>query len=326
MENDLKKLITVVIPAYNEENNIERCLSSVISQNISIEKIEIIVVDHASTDNTKFVSEKILSDFNCGRVLYKDGGTIAAVRNFGAKVANGKFLAFLDADSIVDPDWLTIGLKILCSDDAISCVGFAVAPPCAGAGWVQRTWYLISSSGKRKGTVDVDWLSSFNLILRKNMFERIGGFDESLKTCEDSDLGLRLSAVSRLVFSDRCCVRHLGAVSSLSEFIKKEFWRGQNAFEAFLKTPKNINKIFSIFVPLAYVLNFIMLIVVVIFMFFTSKYYVLFSLNLFCLFLMPIAMSIRAGVGMGSCLFNTAILHIFYLIARGGAIVRFRKQ
>lgn len=315
--------VSVIIPAYNEEKYIRLCLESVLEQAYPLDKIEIIVVDNGSADSTPMIAEGLLTPRGSGKVLTKLDGTIASVRNFGWHHARGDVLAFLDGDSVVEACWLQQGVGILLQDASVSCVGFAVAPPDLTDSWVERVWFPISSSGKHRGTKEVQWLSSFNLLLRRDYFERVGGFDESLTTCEDADLGARLSTISRLIFSDSCHVKHLGTTKSVKEFMEKEYWRGQNSIRAFMKNNNKATELLSIIVPVAYLITFGFAIAASLLVPFINDAVYAMAIALLLLLLMPLLLAIRAGIRSVGQLFSTSILYVFYLLARGVAIVSF---
>ena len=96
----MKAEISVIIPVYNGEKTIKRCIASVLNQ--TFKAVEVIVVDDGSTDNTC----KIASSFNDERIVVKrqqnKGQGIA--RNVGMSVASGKYIGFLDADDTVEPE------------------------------------------------------------------------------------------------------------------------------------------------------------------------------------------------------------------------------
>lgn len=101
MENKIK--VSVIIPAYNVEKYIERCILSVINQ--TLKEIEIIIVNDGSNDNTKKIIEKFLGN---NRIIYieqKNSG-LSAARNAGLKVAKGEFISFIDSDDYVDLNFL----------------------------------------------------------------------------------------------------------------------------------------------------------------------------------------------------------------------------
>ena len=91
--------VTIIIPVYNVENYIERCLDSVINQ--TMEDIQIIVVNDGSTDSSK---EKIKKYQDKIIYLEKENGGLSSSRNFGLKYATGEYIAFLDSDDYVQKE------------------------------------------------------------------------------------------------------------------------------------------------------------------------------------------------------------------------------
>lgn len=93
--------ISVVIPCYNCERFIEKCLESIINQ--MYDNLEIIVVNDGSTDSTENVVKKYLSDKRVVYIKQENGGE-AAARNSGIEVATGEYIGFVDSDDYIDPD------------------------------------------------------------------------------------------------------------------------------------------------------------------------------------------------------------------------------
>lgn len=97
-----KYKVSVIIPAYNAQQTIERCIKSVLKQSLNC--IQLIIVNDGSTDNTEY----IISRFECKnvKVLNKSNGGVSSARNAGIKLSEGKYLFFLDADDNIDFDLL----------------------------------------------------------------------------------------------------------------------------------------------------------------------------------------------------------------------------
>ena len=95
-------MLSVIIPAYNVEKYIERCINSVLNQ--YLKNIEIIVIDDGSKDKTSDICLKISE--NNKNIIYKkvQNGGCSAARNLGISMAKGKYIAFLDSDDWVDSD------------------------------------------------------------------------------------------------------------------------------------------------------------------------------------------------------------------------------
>lgn len=127
-----KTIISVIMPAYNEEEHIEQALSSVYMQQGDF-KIEILVVDDGSTDRTKMVVENfkeklsqnqyIRSDKEVDLILMENEGNsgVADTRNTAIRVARGKYIAFLDADDWWEEDKLNLQFSFMEKSDAVVC-------------------------------------------------------------------------------------------------------------------------------------------------------------------------------------------------------------
>lgn len=97
--------ISVIVPVYNVEKYVKRCLKSIINQ--SFKEFELIVVDDGSTDkSSKIVSAVIKDDKRCKLYRKKNGG-LSSARNFGLKVSEGKYIVFIDSDDFVEENFLS---------------------------------------------------------------------------------------------------------------------------------------------------------------------------------------------------------------------------
>ena len=95
-------LITLVIPAYNAEHTIERCLDSILRQ--TYEHLEILIVDDGSLDGTKAVIQKYARKEKRIRLFFQSNQGVSVARNAGIRHASGRYLLFVDADDYLEPD------------------------------------------------------------------------------------------------------------------------------------------------------------------------------------------------------------------------------
>lgn len=109
-------LISLIIPCYNAEHTLERCLSSVFLQ--SYNNLEIIVVDDGSTDNTSEVYQKFQSRDERVKIFKQDNSGVSKARNNGVKKATGDYICFVDSDDWVDPDYCLELYRSLIDEDA----------------------------------------------------------------------------------------------------------------------------------------------------------------------------------------------------------------
>ena len=92
--------VSVIVPVYNVENYIEKCLESLVKQ--TLKEIEIIIVNDGSTDNSKEKIEKYIQKHKNIKYLEKKNGGLSDARNFGMLYATGEYIAFLDSDDYVE--------------------------------------------------------------------------------------------------------------------------------------------------------------------------------------------------------------------------------
>jgi len=94
--------ITVVIPAYNIETLLEKCVISVAEQDYPKDKLEVIIVDDGSTDSTGELCDKLSSAYENVTALHKENGGSSSARNLGMAHATGDYIGFVDSDDYVD--------------------------------------------------------------------------------------------------------------------------------------------------------------------------------------------------------------------------------
>ena len=236
-----KYKISIIIPAYNEEKFLPLCLESISNLDWPKEQLEVIVVDNGSIDKTV----EIANSYNTV-VLKNDNKNVSGLRNLGAEHAKGDILAFVDADCIVNTNWLKQAQVYFSQKDIAAWGGPPDIPD--QSTWVQRGWYLLRQ--KTEKVEPVDWLESMNLFTRKETFLLAGGFDESLITCEDVDFSYRISGHGKIIADQSIKVQHLGEADTLKVFIKKELWRGKGNYSGLFKHGIKIKEIPSLAMPI----------------------------------------------------------------------------
>ena len=196
----LKKfpIVSIVIPAYNEEKNIITTLTSLTKLNYPKDKLDIIVVNDGSTDNTKNIVKEFIARNKASNIklINKKNSGKGSALNIGLAISKGEFFICLDADSIVTKDALEKILPHFTNDN------IAVVLPLLKVDkprnlWQRMQWleYIVNMFYKRL-------MSRLNCVhvapgpfsvYRKDIIEKIGGFDENNLT-EDLEISLRLQS------------------------------------------------------------------------------------------------------------------------------------
>lgn len=109
-------LISVIIPVYNVENYIVRCLDSVVSQTYA--NLEIVLVDDGATDSSGKICESYAQKDSRIQVIHKENGGLSSARNAGLKVATGDYIAFVDSDDFIHPMMYELMLRRLEETDS----------------------------------------------------------------------------------------------------------------------------------------------------------------------------------------------------------------
>lgn len=103
--------LSIIIPLYNVEDYIERCILSIVSQSINQESYELIVVNDGSTDKSDSIVEKLQSIYPFIILINKTNGGLSSARNKGLDIASGDYIFFIDADDWISPNTLQKLLK-----------------------------------------------------------------------------------------------------------------------------------------------------------------------------------------------------------------------
>jgi GT2 family glycosyltransferase len=243
-EHSRPETVSFIVPAWNEERHLAACLASIANLELPAGvAIETVVVDNQSTDKTAGVAK----EFGVC-VCTVAPGRASRARNVGAARACGDWLAFVDADCELPPDWLTKCHGHLQSTDVVAA-GAAMRSPARDASWVERSWHALASARTPQSATLVRWLPTFNLLVRRLAFDDVGGFDEHLVTCEDCDLGYRLATRGRLIFDPSTTVAHHGESQTLAQLFRREAWRSQGNLRLALQQVRDWRNWISLLLP-----------------------------------------------------------------------------
>ena len=284
---------SIVIPTKNDGDTLDKCLASIYSLNYPKHEFEVIIVDGHSRDNTVSIARK----YGC-KILFENKGTISYARDLGVKHALGEFVAFTDADCVVDKNWLKELEKCFINDKIAAVGGPNVTPPddsdfakCAGL--VLET---LSKAGARYGLSggevrEIYHNPTCNVMYRKVVLDEVGGFNHNLVTVDDEELDYRIRKKGyKIMYTPYAVVYHYRR-PNWRKFAKMAYQYGVGRMQA-IKLHSDMGKWFH-FVPSIMLICFSLLVLLSIFGYINYYliYYILAAYVLFLLLLSVIVCS-----------------------------------
>jgi len=230
-------MISVVIPAYNEEKEIKNCLDSFVKQTAT-KTYEVILVNNNSTDKTTTIAEGYFGKLNLKIFFEKEKGRGAA-RNKGFMEASGNIILSTDADTKVPPNWIEELSNKLLESRAVAVSGTCKIFDCGRFDNAAFNFLQPLVMKLYRVIIGHYWLSGFNFAIYKKIYESSGGFNPKLNALEDIELSFRVSRVGKIlfapdlpvIFSGRRFHNGLiyGTVSYMLAFIGCFFFKKENA-------------------------------------------------------------------------------------------------
>jgi glycosyltransferase involved in cell wall biosynthesis len=208
----VKGLVSVIIPNYNHADYLPAAIDSILNQDYA--DYEIIVVDDGSKDHSQAVGKRYEGQI---QYIYQDNQGLSAARNTGLNAARGEFIALLDADDMYEPNFMSHLLAALKSNpdaDGIICgYQFVDDQNQTLPQWESRD---IAATDLYRILLDGNFLVPESIIVRRKCYEAVGGFDVSLRACEDWDMWLRISKQFDIMSDREILTRHRTLVGSMS--------------------------------------------------------------------------------------------------------------
>lgn len=232
----MEKLVSVIIPTYNDADTLPRAIESVLGQTYS--NWEMVVVDDGSTDGTV----DILDGYEDERVdvlTHKENKGGAAARNTGVRHTNGDYVAFLDADDEWMPEKLQIQIDEMESRSeewmAVYCDKETVTNGEEGIEDLLSKLLFSSDRDLKEGGYEIAprvfmmelELGASTLIVERDAVEEIGGFDPNFERHQDLEFVIRLLKVGRLAYVNQKLVKKYGynkPEAEVIENVKRKFY------------------------------------------------------------------------------------------------------
>ena len=207
-----KIFFSVIIPTFNRKELVKRAIKSVLNQ--SYKEFELIVIDDASTDGTY---EELKNISGIKLLVNEKNRGVSYSRNRGIKEAKGNIIAFLDSDDEWKKDKLLIQKKAFENSNCKIHQTDEI--------WIKNGvfWNKKKKHQKKEGDIFYNSLrlcliSPSAVAIRKEVFDEVGLFDESLEVCEDYDLWLRITKIYPVCFSkEKMVIKYGGHSDQLSK-------------------------------------------------------------------------------------------------------------
>lgn len=195
--------VSILMPVYNGEQYLSEAIESTLAQ--TYQNFELLIVNDGSTDNSKAIVATYLSNPKISYFEQQNAG-VAAARNQAIRNANGKYIGFLDQDDLWLPDKLSTQIQFLDTNQEIAFVH-------SRQGYIQADGALIADYPK-------DWIADLHgncftelfkrnriavltVLLRKNVIDKIGFFNETVSRVDDYELWLRICSKYPIGFQDK---------------------------------------------------------------------------------------------------------------------------
>lgn len=242
--------ISFIIPHKGREEFLIKTIESICSQHYDPAQFEILVItqNNVLTGLSHFDTKFSINVHNQAENI-----TISALRNYGAKQAQGQYLAFLDADVQLSKNWIDCMLSTINEKPerllaSAAQINSKQAPP------LEKIRTALSNA---ELDCNVNFLPGRNLFLSKETFEQVNGFPEHLITCEDYYFTDQVNQLGELYYTSLATYVHLGEDKEYNEMYKKEIWRGQSNLQSIKGRNIPLREIPSFVIPIALLILFL---------------------------------------------------------------------
>lgn len=216
--------VSIITPIYNCSFNIINLITGLQSQDTQ-HKIEIILVDNNSTDNSLTIAKKYARFSNIIVINQDKIQSVAATRNKGIEIATGDILAFIDGDCLPDSDWINQGIQCM-EDNKVDRVGGRInIRPLTCDSSIYSLIEALLCYDQESAINGVGACITPNLFVKREVFEKVGTFNETFPeaSVEDMEFGMRATNMGiTLAYADKAIVWHPPRTTF------KEMWHKSN--------------------------------------------------------------------------------------------------
>ncbi|MCL2134116.1 MAG: glycosyltransferase [Candidatus Bathyarchaeota archaeon] len=225
--SDVLPKVSVIVCSMNNEETIEECLQSLLSQNYPQGHIEIILVDGGSKDRTVQIAKKYpvkvhQVTLNC-----------PAAYNYAQRIACYSILGFVDSDAKVEADWLR-KLVTRIDEENVGGVSGSIDTWNVKNPWARSIGYELKVRYCRIGRY-TGRIATMNLLLKRNVIEDVGGWAEDMPSQYDTEFGYRLALKGYKIAYEPTAVCYHYNRSTLQKFYRQQLQYGKNTLRLYFK-------------------------------------------------------------------------------------------
>ena len=211
----------------NNETTIEECLQALLTQNYPLDHLEIILVDGGSKDKTVQLAKKYPIS------IYQTALNCPAAYNYAQKIALYSILGFVDSDAKVEADWLKKLVPHL-EDPAVGGVSGSIDTWNTDNPWARSIGYELKMRYRRIGKY-TKRIATMNLLLKKSVLEKVGGWAEDMPSQYDTEFGYRLASKGYKIAYESASVCYHFNRSTLQKFYRQQLQYGKNTLRLYFK-------------------------------------------------------------------------------------------
>lgn len=200
-------MISIICPIYNEEKYISSCIESILGQDYPKDDLEVLFVDGMSTDKTRSIIRKYIQDYPFIQLLDNPGRVVPPAMNIGIRRALGEIIIRLDAHAIYPPNYFSVLVKQLDALKADNVGGVCQTLPvkkttiCKAIATALSSSFGMGNSYFRVGAREVMQVDTVPFgCFRKELFDKIGYFDEELVRNQDDEFNGRIIKYGGKIF------------------------------------------------------------------------------------------------------------------------------
>ena len=249
-------IFSIVIPVYNRAKLISRAVDSVLAQTFT--DYEIIIVDDGSNDNLK----KVCDDYNTPKIhyVYQDNAGSNPARNNGIRNSRGYYVSFLDSDDAWEKEYLEEVNKKFAGDNELGLVYVRNIKKILPQGRLLEKRNKNFEGFIYREVLKQGFLTNSSCVtVKRELLEKINGWDNNLRACQDDDLCFRLAKITKIGFVDKILTIFYidESIDRISSSVSRRAWNALALWTKFAddllsfcgkkELPKKIAHVYSMF-------------------------------------------------------------------------------